>query len=473
MLSRVEADSHRAPIVHVIPNEEKTNASIVLLRSIPPAVRPLFHIADSAQAGAGEPRSSLVVTSESLRPIPIEAKSTNAVSSGIKYLVDDKRALADLLQEGCRGQTNIQPAIGALADEAVILLYCPTERPTTSYLIIYVPDRQQARTFKPLLPTLQSDKAPLALRIGTSDAGHSFIPADRISEALLGLSAGKTACIVEINQFINLPTKAGSSIWIASPDALTAEVKEDTVVSEADEDDEDESEPSTEMSKSVSTISQSESESSSVNSETSVRRKVEPSTFLHFLRRFFFSIWSWIFAPFGFGHKHQTRSASIADVNEESIVSTPGAQTPKETTPLLGVRCDRHYNPYRKETDRSQSPEASQSTSSTAASPYVTPNMAKSLSAASSAPTSSQPAQIRSYASFTFGRAPFHLLFAPGVASQVLSELSIRYRKQPDGPWAVSKAVPSAGDNGQCDELVFGKECEDDHARWEVEVETF
>lgn len=318
---------------------------------MPPAFQPIFQLADKPTKTSAVARSSLVILSNCLEPVAVEAKATNPVASGIKYHHDDHRSLSAILKAACREQTQVQPGSDGLDGEVVSLLYCPEQTPTTAYLITYAPELQQQRSIKPLLPTLASDKAPIALRIvDTSDQAKStFVPAQQIPELVLNVGAGKVASVLEINQFIALPTHPDA--WIAGVGSLIQHVIEEPIVpaskmvapllepvdevgSESPSTEVTAESLSTEMTKSISNITDSQSEALSTDSERSVILKTETSSVLHFLRRFFLSLWSWLFGPFTSTNSVRRGAAAREDA---TIESSSGVQTPHERTPLLGV----------------------------------------------------------------------------------------------------------------------------------------
>lgn len=300
-------------------------------------------MADTAVKHTGSNHSSSVILSKELKPVTVEAKATAPIASSIKLHTDEYRTVAELFRDACHDQTLVQPVSEQENEKLVAFSYTPPESATTSYLVVYAPRLAETRFITPRLPTLD-DKTPIAVQSET-DGKYRFVDADKVSDIQIQLPAGKIASVISFSRFTALEHD-DETLWIAGVGASNQEIKTEEIPQPPTE----LKEPikpqqiehveiiphSTPMGKSSSSQSIAESETSTIDSERSVTRKVEPSSLLQLLRKFFFSLWSWLLTPFGFG-KPEARTDETVTGDDSSSTSSTGLLTPHERTPLLDV----------------------------------------------------------------------------------------------------------------------------------------
>lgn len=333
----------RAPIHHHLPSGHSTHASILLLRSTAPLVQPTHRLADTPVKLNGSDRSSSVILSNELKPVPVAAKATSPLASGVKLYTDEHQSVAALFKDACRDQTLIRPTFDDEDDEVVSFIYSPANTPKSTYLVVYAPRLTETRVIQRSLPGVDSDKVPVAIYTD-ADGKYRYVDADKVSEVRFQLPAGKIASVVSVARFTGLEHQ-DETVWIAGVGASNQEIKEEETPQSTNESKETVKPRQiehVEVAPNSSKSSIAESETASIDSERSVIRKVEPSSFLQLLRKFFFSLWSWLFTPFGFG-KAQPRTGETVNDDASSVASSTGLLTPHERTPLLDV--SHNYSP--------------------------------------------------------------------------------------------------------------------------------
>lgn len=310
-----------------------------------PLVQSTHRLADTPVKHTESNHSSSVILSNELKPVPVAAKATSPIASGIKLYTDEHRSLSALFRDSCRDLDLIRPNPDDETDDVVSFMYSPANTPKSAYVVVYAPELAETKTIQPSLPELGSDKVPIAICTDT-DGKYRFVDADKVSEIQIQLPAGKIASVASITRFAGLDHQ-DETVWIAGVGASNQEIKEEEIPQPPTEAKEPIDKPrqiehvevapaSIPMGKSGSSQSSIvESETASIDSERSVVRKVEPSSFLQLLRKFFFSLWSWLFTPFGLGYANTTGETVNDDAS--SIASSAGLLTPHERTPLLDV----------------------------------------------------------------------------------------------------------------------------------------
>ena len=344
--------------MHQLPVDDSVKASILLLQSVPPVVKPIHQLLETPKKSEAHTPQSLVIVSNDLRPVSIQRNSTSPVAAGLQEHFDRHRSFADILSDVCKDYKRIQ-VIRDTPKGVVAFAFKPKTDSPVAYLIAHSTLKVQQEFVTSLSTLGLESKVPLAImEVSPNSQGARFVPSEGSEQIKLDRSSDTTLSYVvyQIAGFVALPGKkstymiAGDRPLIQSMVEQAAEPDDristtDNIARQNQDVDEylinatsstlEESanlaeHPTPELSEIPELISD-DGDSIQSGFELPVSRTLKPVSFLSWLKRFFVGFWSWLFAPFGL----KRLGAQKTDGDH----ARSGTVTPNEKTHLLSVSC--------------------------------------------------------------------------------------------------------------------------------------
>lgn len=342
--------------MHQLPVDDSVKASILLLQSVPPVVKPIHQLLETPKKSEFHTPESLVIVSNDLGPVSIQRNSTSPVAAGLQEHFDRHRSFADILSDVCKDYKRIQ-VIRETPKGIVAFAFKPKTDSPVTYLVAHNALTAQQEFVTSLAAIGHELNAPLAImEVSPNSQGARLVPSEGYEQIKLDRPSDPTSSVVvyQIAEFVTLPGKK-STYMIAGDRPLTQSMVEQAVesvgrISTTDNiarqnQDVDEylinatsttleesanlaEHPTPELSEIPELISD-DGDSIQSGSESPTSRPIKPISFLSWLKRFFVGFWSWLFAPFGL----KTLGAQKTDEDQAGS----GTVTPNERTHLLNV----------------------------------------------------------------------------------------------------------------------------------------
>jgi hypothetical protein len=343
---------NRSPIIHRLPIDDSIKASILLLQSVPPVVKPIHQLLESPKKSETHTPESLVIVSNELQPVSIQRNSTSPVAAGLQEHHDRHRSFSEILSDVCEDKK--VEVIKNTHEGVVAFLYRSEPKSPAVYLVAHNTLGRKGELAIPFSSIGGKTEGPLAIKevsstsqdaryISLEDSKHFTI--DRSSDT------ASSSLVFQVAQFITLPGK-DSSYMIAAENALSQSIAEktrpvehtstDNAAKQNQDVDEYLNNASSSTLEEAATLAThptpqlselpelvaDDGESIESGPESPIFRPIKPVSFLSWLKRFFVGFWSWLFGPFG-----SKKSAGPGGDDKPGS----GTVTPNERTHLLSV----------------------------------------------------------------------------------------------------------------------------------------
>jgi hypothetical protein len=350
---------NRSPIIHHLPIDDSIKASILLLQSVPPVVKPIHQLLESPKKSETHTPESLVIVSNDLQPVSIQRNSTSPVAAGLQEHHDRHQSFSEILSDVCTEIRKVE-VIKKTPEGIVAFVYRSEPDSPAAYLVAHNTLGRKGELAIPWSSIVGKPERPLAIKeVSPTSQGARYISAEELKHVTVDRSSdtASSSLVFQIAQFITLPGK-DSSYMIAAEGALSQSIAEktqpvqDTSTDNAVKQNQDVDEYLNNASSSTldpsSTLEEAaalathptpqlselpeliadDGESIESGSESPISRPIKPVSFLSWLKRFFVGFWSWLFGPFG-------SKKSVGQGGDDKPGS--GTITPNERTHLLSV----------------------------------------------------------------------------------------------------------------------------------------